>query len=229
MRSENLIIIFTMFDDKVKNYLSAFDVQHYDNINLLGIGYQCYECDEHLEGTKNAYPILLVRDNNYSCDFYAPEIKHQIELHERFLLVLHRSSRYKSLQRDSIIKGNFPKLVHPIMEEHHDSGSAFDLMNELAGIQEETQFYANIETYFTQIMFNKNKEIKLFILNSINSPEDAQRILDGKLQDYPLASAMDKLLQNQEIKEKIVVFAEAQIGIQEFKFELIEVLKMYPN
>ncbi len=229
MKSKNLIIIFTLFDDKVKGYLSDFNIHAHENTHWLGIGYQVNSLEQDEEDLAIPFPIVLIRDDNYSYDYYAHEIGQQINFHEHFVLVLHTSSYYKNAQKEAIVKGNLQKLVHPIKEEHHDSGTAFHLMKALSKSQSEDQFYAKIETYINTFHFDETKEAKLYLLNMVNTPGDARSILNGELQGYLFIAELERMLQNQKLLEKISGFAKEQISSVEFKIDLIEILKTQPN
>ena len=226
MKPDTLIIVFTIFDDYVFEYLSAFQIQVTEDINLLGIGFKDYVLNgsDNMD-VKSAFPILLIKDDNYTYQVYSDEIKTQIDLHQKFILVLHASSLYKTAQMEGIFDVSKQKLQHPIKLEHHDSGPTFEFLKMLATVQDEITFVRELNRFVQTFQLDAINEAKLYLLNSVNTPLEAELILQGKFDQCMVELEVEKLIQIEELREALKCFSQNEINTIEFKKKLIKIFE----
>jgi len=229
MKPDTLIIVFTIFDDSVLDYLAALQIQVTEDINLLGIGFQDYFLNGNDDkDAKSVFPILLIKDDNYSYQVYSDEIKAQIDLYQHFILILHSSSLFKKAQMEGIFATNKQKLLHPVKEEHHDSGPTVELLKMLATIQDEITFVRELNGFVQIFQLDAMNEAKLYLLNSVNTPLEAEQILQGKFNQSMVELEVEKLIQNEELSDVLKCFVRKEINTIELKIKLIKIFEKVP-
>ncbi|MEZ4773611.1 MAG: hypothetical protein R3D00_10555 [Bacteroidia bacterium] len=184
--SNSLFLIFTIFDDLIKDYSSLLNLTDEP-------GPKAILFDKVFQGPEFRHvvscDIILLPDNTSEY----PDISHLALSPHKIYGVLHKSSKDLILRKHFIQTVAGEKLQHPLLIEHHSSGRVFEFLVELgkAWQRRSLEGYNDaIRKFTTLFSFDLVKEARLEFLHLTHTIEGIERILG---RNFPRSATRDVL------------------------------------